>query len=130
MSWENNMKPVIKILTLIFALFWLIFGLNGFLHFFPTPEPNPTAATLMAALDNSGYIMPLTYAMEIIGGILLLIPRFRFLALLLLAPVTLNIVLYDFFLNPGGLAIGAVIAAIHALLLWDRRNRLCSLIGC
>jgi len=123
------MKSVIKTLTLLFAVFWIIFGLNGILHFFPIPAPIPESAFFMEALERSGYAMPLTYALEVIGGILLLIPKFRFVSLLLLTPVTLNIVLYDLFLNPGGLVIGLVIAAIHALLLWDKRNRLCSLVG-
>ena len=122
------MNIALKILTLLFAAFWLVFGLNGLFHFFPIPAPAAESAYFMAALEKSGYVMPLTYGAEIIGGLMLLTSKTRFSGLLLLSPVTLNILLYDIFLNPSGLAIGGIIAVIHALILWQYRNRLCRLI--
>lgn len=111
------MKIALKILTVLYGLFWLAFGLNGFLHFFPIPEPSGEAASFMKALQDAGYVMPFVYALQIAGGALLLTMRFVPLALLLLAPVVANILLYDLFLNPPGLAIGGALALVYALLL-------------
>ncbi len=116
------MSSILCVLRLVFGLFWLVFGLNYFLHLFPVPTATGDAATLMQGLEASGYMMPLIYAVQILSGALLLANRFVPLALLLLAPITANILLYDLLLNPGGLVIGAVIAALHATLLYTRRR--------
>lgn len=112
----------IRILTIIFGLFWLIFGLNNFLHFFPIPEPSAEGKAFMDALAQAGYVLPLVYGTQILVGALLIIGRFVPLALLMLAPITANIMLYDVFLNPSGLVIGAIIAGIHAILFYANRQ--------
>lgn len=113
---------IFTVLRLVFGLFWLIFGLNYFVQLFPTPAPQGNAATLMNGLDAAGYMLPMMYATQFACGALLLAGRFVPLSLVLLAPITLNIVLYDLFLNPSGLAIGAVVAAIHATLLYRHQK--------
>lgn len=116
------MKKILIPLRLVFGLFWLVFGLNGLLHLFPTPTPTGAAAEFMGALEQSGYVMPLTYSLQMLCGILLLSGYFVPLALLLLAPVIANIVLYDTFLNPSGLMIGIVVAALHLALMYSHRH--------
>lgn len=115
------MCRVLSLLTRVFGLFWLIFGANGLFHFFPIPAPPESTAYFMEALTRAGYVMPLVYGLEVVAGLMLLLGALVPLALLLLAPVTANIVLYDAMLNRGGLTIGIIIAVIHAVLLW--RNR-------
>lgn len=112
----------LRIITLIFGLFWLVFGLNNFLHAFPVPEASESGKAFMGALEQSGYVLPLVYATEIIAGLLCIAGRFVPLALLLLAPVTANIILYDAFLNPSGLLIGAIIAGVHAMIFYAKRQ--------
>lgn len=116
------MKYADMIVTVLFGLFWLVFGLNNFLHFFPIPEPSQAGAAFMQALESAGYVMPLVYGMQVIAGLMLLVRRFMPLALLILAPVVANIVLYDLFLNPGGFTTGAVIAVLYAFLLFRNRQ--------
>lgn len=116
------MKTAMKILTAVFGVFWLVFGLNNFLHFFPIPEPPLQGAAFMQALDATGYTLPAVYGTQIIAGLLLILQRFVPLALLLLAPIVANILLYDVFLNPGGLVIGGVIAVLYATLLLENKN--------
>lgn len=116
------MSSIACIIRLIFGLFWLIFGLNYFVHFFPVPAATDDAALLMQGLEASGYLMPLIYGVQILAGIMLLSNRFVPLGLLLLAPVTANILLYDLFLNPSGLVIGVVIALLHTALLYTNRR--------
>ena len=109
-------------LCLIFGLFWTVFGLNGFLHFFAPPKPSGAAASFMQALDQAGYIMPLVYTTQVITGLMFLTRRFVPLALLALAPVIANIMLYDLFLNRSGLVIGTIIVALYVVLLWQSRK--------
>lgn len=115
------MRILTTILGRVFGLFWLVFGLNGLFHFFPIPAPPQESAYFMEALARTGYALPLIYGLEVVGGLLLLLGGWQALALLLLAPVTANIILYDMVLNPAGLAIGIAVAAIHIFLLWRCR---------
>ncbi len=117
------MKTALKIITALFGLFWLVFGLNNFLHFFPIPEPSQEGADFMRALENTGYVLPLVYSAQIIAGLMLLVRRFVPLALLVLAPIVANILLYDLFLNPSGLVIGGVIGALYAVVLFDHKHK-------
>lgn len=122
------MQRFIFVIRLIYGLFWLVFGLNGFAHFFPTPAAQGEAANFMAALEGVGYVMPLVYVTQILVGILLLAGFYIPLALLMLAPVIGNILLYDLFLNPSGLAIGIVLLAIYGFLLYACRHAFLPLI--
>jgi hypothetical protein len=116
------MKIFFMTLTAIYGLFWLVFGLNGFLHFFPVPEPTGEAAEFMQALMKAGYVMPIVYTTQIICGIMLLSRHLVPLALLLLGPVVMNVLLYDLFLNPSGLITGVAISIFYAALLFKSRN--------
>ncbi len=123
------MRRALQILCAIYGAFWLVFGLNGFLHFFPVPEPTEQGADFMAALETAGYVLPLVYGSQIAAGLILLSGRSIPLALLILAPVVGHIVLYDFFLNPAGLTIGIIIMAIYLLLLYAYRKRFVPLLA-
>ncbi len=124
------MQRTTGILSRIFGLFWFIFGLNGLFHFFPIPAPPQDSAYFMEAMQRSGYALPMIYGMEVVGGVMLLLGGWKPLALLLLAPITANIVLYDLTLNPSGLGIGLAVAALHAFLLWRSRAAFQPLLQC
>ena len=53
---------------------------------------------------------------EITGGILLLVRRFVPLALVLLAPIIVQIFLFHAFLEPSGLVMGLILVALEAYL--------------
>jgi putative oxidoreductase len=96
----------------LLGLMFLVFGLNGFLHFIPQPPPTGTAGQFLAALGASHYMVPV-FLLQLIGGGLLLSNRFVPLALVLLGPVIVNILLYHVLMDPAGLPPGIV-----ALVLW------------
>ena len=106
-----------KIATLIarnlLGLLFLVFGLNGFLHFIPQPPPPAGLATqYLTVLFLSHYLVPV-FALQVIGGVLLLANRFVPLALVLLGPVIVNILLYHALMAPA-----AAPPAVVALILW------------
>jgi hypothetical protein len=87
----------------------------------PPPVPAGSAAAFAGALHATGYMIPLLKGVELIGALLLLRRRFVPLALVMLAPVVVNIAAFHLFLAPGGLAIAAFLvaamiylAAVHA----------------
>jgi uncharacterized membrane protein YphA (DoxX/SURF4 family) len=124
------MRTFTGILSRIFGLFWLVFGLNSLFHFFPIPAPPQDSAYFMEAMARSGYALPMIYGTEVVAGLMLLLGGWKPLALLLVAPITANILAYDMMLNPSGLAIGIVVAVIHAFLLWRSRAAYAPLFEC
>ena len=75
-----------------------MFGLNGFLNFIPQPPMSGPPANFVGALAATGYLLPLLKDTEVAAGALLLSNRFVPLALLILAPVVVNIVAFHAFL--------------------------------
>jgi putative oxidoreductase len=100
------------------GLIYVVFGLNGFLQFLPMPPMPEQAGAMLGALVASGYFFPVLKATEVVMGALLLGGVFAPLALVILAPVTLHIFLFHFFLTPGGWGMGAFMVALHAFLGW------------
>jgi len=106
-----------NILSVIYGLFLLIFGLNGFLNFFPLPEMTEEAGTFAGSLAQTGYIFPIVGALQIIVGILLIVNKFRPLTLIVIFPIMLNAFLLHLFLDPAGIA-GSLVAIILNVLLF------------
>lgn len=71
---------------------------------------------LIDGMKATGYLYSLLGDVEIIVGLALLIGRFVPLALVILAPITLNIVAYHLFLGPAGLPVGLTLLAVHGAL--------------
>jgi hypothetical protein len=101
------------------GLIFTVFGLNGFLGFLPMPPPEGQAGAFMGALAQTGYMFPLIKGTELIAGALLLLGRVPALALLLLAPIVVNIVLFHAILAPAGLLLGLLTLALGAYLAWQ-----------
>ncbi len=89
------MKNTIQNIAIwLLAILMLIFGLNKFFGFIPVEPPaDATAQGFMGAMFTS-YLYIIVAISEITGGILLLIPKTRFMGWLVLLPVIFNIVAF------------------------------------
>jgi putative oxidoreductase len=106
------MKIATLIARILLGLLFLVFGLNGFLHFIPMAPPPGLAGQFMGALFVSHYLT-FIFSVQLIGGALLLANRFVPLALVLLGPIIVNILLFHSLMAPEGLPV-----ALFATLLW------------
>ena len=106
------MKIASVIARYLAGVIFLVFGLNGFLHFIPLPPPAGIAGQFMGALYVSHYLW-VTFAFQVFAGVLLLVNRYVALALAVLAPVIVNILTFHALMAPGGLPL-----AIFVTLLW------------
>ncbi|MEL7001662.1 MAG: DoxX protein [Bacteroidota bacterium] len=78
----------------LFAVPMIVFGANKFLLFFNAPPPeDPAAQAFMMGMFGS-YLGKLVGITEMVGGILIFIPRTSLIGLIMLLVVTVNIVLY------------------------------------
>ncbi len=105
----------------LLGLVMFVFGLNGFLHFLPQPPLPGPAGAFIGALFGSGYLMYVVKAVEVAVGAALLANRFVPLALVVLAPITVNIVLFHAVLAPAGLGVPLLVLALHLGLAWVHR---------
>ncbi len=106
------MKTSINISRFLLGLIFLIFGLNGFLHFIPMPPPSGVAGQFLGAMFVSKYLLVVS-GLQVISGALLLIDRYVPLALTILAPIIVNILLFHGLMNPDGLGL-----ALFVTVLW------------
>lgn len=109
------MKTASTIARYLAGVIFLVFGLNGFLHFIPLPPPSGVAGQFMGALFVSHYLT-LIFALQVIGAVLLLVNRFVPLALALLAPVIVNILSFHALMAPSGLPLALFVTVLWALV--------------
>ena len=115
------MKIAALIARNLLGLMFLVFGMNGFLHFLPQPPATGLAGQYLGALSTSHYFMPV-FLLQFIGGVLLLANRFVPIALVLLGPVIVNILLYHILMAPAGLPPGMIALALWLLTFYSVRS--------
>src|SRR5262245_6592377 len=115
-------RNVIVALRCILGLVSVTGALGTALHVFHESVLPPGAATLAGALANSGYILPLLWTTEVAAGVLLLLGIAVPFALVLLAPVIVNIFGFHVVLAPDGLPTALVIGALEIALAWGHRD--------
>lgn len=111
------MKSKIQfVLCLLTGLMFINAGLNKFLNYMPMPKEKPEKMVkVMQAFMEIGWLMPLVGAMEIFGGLLLIIPKTRALGAIVLVPLLTGILLANISMAPSGLPIVFVLIAV---ILW------------
>jgi len=83
----------------------------------------PQAQAWLDVIKATGYLQILLYATEFVAGIAILVGRFLPLAQIVLAPVSFNIALFHFFLDPKPQRILLVLLTISAHLILGYRYR-------
>ena len=107
------MKTTSIIARYLLGLLFTVFGLNGFLNFIhQQPPTNPLAIQFFVAISAS-HFAAFFFAMQVIGGLLLLAGYFVPLALTILAAELYNILAFHLTLAPASIA-----PALVASFLW------------
>jgi len=121
---SSKIKTVaILVARIVLGLIYFIFGLNFFLHFLPAPSSSgPVADAFVGGLFQSGYFFPMVKGIEVILGAFLLIGLFVPLTLVVLMPISLNILLFHTFLTPGQAGLSVFILIVHLYLAWAYRD--------
>ncbi|HRH98147.1 MAG TPA: hypothetical protein PLB55_19560 [Prosthecobacter sp.] len=122
------MKHLSTLASVFLGLAFITFGANFFLNFIPMPaDPSPADAPhklFMAALFPTGYLT-FVKVLEILGGVLVALPKTRNIGLLVLGPIIVNILAFHVFLTKGsGLTDPPVvaIALLSAFVLFSERK--------
>src|ERR1039457_4918999 len=116
------MKIVSTVARYLLGLLFTVIGLNGFLHFIPQPPPpNPVAIQFLVAVSTS-HFAAFFFALQVLGGLLLLFGFFVPLALTLLAAELYNILAFHLTMAPGSIAPALVACVLWVLVFLQYRN--------
>lgn len=100
---------------------FFIFGLDTFVHFIPAQPPTAgRAGAFLGALIHSHYVY-FVGGIQLISGVLLLINRYVPLALVLLAAVIANILVFHLTMQLSGLPPGIFVAIVWSIVAWRYR---------
>lgn len=119
--------------SVLLGLLFIVSGMVVLLNLAPSPpmaEGTPPAL-FMGAFAPTGYLT-FVKVLEVLGGVLLCIPRTRNFGLLVLGPIIVNIIAFHTFIMKGvGLGnpmiIGIVLLALY--LLWVGRKAFAGLLN-
>lgn len=97
-----------KIIRITLGLILVVFGANKFLNFIPMDVPS----------GLPGYIFSAVGLLEVFIGLMLLLKKWVSFALVLLAPISINILLFHLFLSFSGLPVAIVILLFNCILIY------------
>ena len=119
------MKYVKFILCLLFGLMFINAGLDKFLHYMPMPEMPAEQQKLLAAFGEITWLMPLVGAVEVLGGLLFILPKTRALGAIVILPVMVGIVIHVFTMDqsPMGMSIAGVLFLINLWMIIDNKEK-------
>lgn len=109
------MKILTNVSRYLLGLIFLVFGLNGFLNFIPIPPPSGVAGQFLGAMFVTKYLL-FVFAIQLIGGLLLLINRYVPLALTILGPIIVNILFFHVLMNPAGFGLAILVAILWGVV--------------
>ena len=110
------------IIRRLLGLLLIIFGSNMFWHFIPLSNPAGPASKFLNLLNGIAFIFPVVGALEIVVGIMLLLKKWDAFALILMAPVTINILLFHLFLDIPGREMAILVAVLNGILIYKNRK--------
>lgn len=128
------MKYASTIAGILLGFVFVVFGTLFLLNLLPSPPAPPEGspqALFMGALFPTGYLA-FVKVLEIVGGLLVAIPRTRNFGLLVLGPIIVNILAFHVFILKGeGLSnpVLIFICLLAAFLLWSERRAFAGLMG-
>jgi hypothetical protein len=111
-------KKITLILRILLGLLLFFLGINNLLTPSYSMEFSEPANHFMLALVESRYMMPTVYSVMALVGISLLINRFVPLALVLLTPISINMILFHLFLDIASILPSLVIGLLQIYLVF------------
>ena len=121
MSWLRSIEILV-------GLYYLVFGVDGFLKKIPLPPPSGPALRFLIALEEAVYVMPTVKIIEIGVGLAWILGVKTGLAWVIFTPVLVNILAFHWFLNRRERLMPLVWLGAHLLLAFKNQDYLQSLL--
>ncbi|MGY0036334.1 DoxX family protein [Pedobacter sp. NJ-S-72] len=117
------MKILKTVLCILFALMFINAGLNKFFNYMPMPEMTAEQMKLMGAFGTITWLMPLIGTIELIGGLLFILPKYRALGAIVILPVMVGIIVHNTIYEPSGLLIALPFFLINLWIIGDNWSK-------
>ncbi len=118
-SWKSSKLAFAS--RLLLGLLLISGGINNFLVRNPVSNPTPEGDRFLSLLQETGYLLQAAAITEISVGVLLLSGYFLPLALVVFAPIIVNIFLFHIFVQLAGIETALVAAALYGYLVYIHR---------
>jgi dipeptide/tripeptide permease len=112
------MPEILRAVEILAGLFYLVYGIDGFLKKLPMPEPSLKAKEFLIAIENTRFILPIVKLIEILVGLCFIFNFKAAIAWCLLSPLVYNILGYHFMLNKKEKIFPFFIMGLHLLLFY------------
>ncbi|MBU2060271.1 DoxX family membrane protein [Flavobacterium frigidarium] len=112
------MKIATIVIRSLLGLLFLYTSLSYFLHLSPEPASSGEFKAFQLGLIASTYLMPLAKAVELLCGLSFVTGKYTTLANLVIFPVTLNILLINYFLTPENLPLALFVFLGNIFLIF------------
>jgi uncharacterized membrane protein YphA (DoxX/SURF4 family) len=123
-------NKILFVLCLLVGLMFINAGLNKFFFYMPMPENAPAEGMKdFAAMMEITWLLPLIAVAEILGGILIIVPKTRALGALVIFPVMVGILLTHIFVDTSNLPVALVLAAILGWVMYENREKYYPILG-
>lgn len=123
------METATTIVRILLGLILVIFPVNALFIKAFKPKMVERAQLVMDTFRDTGYLLQFIQGTELVVGILLLTGYFTPLALLMLLPISVNILLFHIFLSPPLIGPGLFIFIMNLFLLWAHRAEYVTLLN-
>lgn len=121
-------NKILFVISLLFGLMFINAGLNKIFQYMPMPKDMPESMLkVVEAFGTIVWLMPLVAIIEIIGGVLVIIPKYRALGAIMILPVMVGILFTNIFNAPSGLPIALILVAVLTWIMIDNRAKYASL---
>jgi hypothetical protein len=116
------MKIAALIARLLLGLAFVVFGANGLHPFLPNPGLPPGIPGQFAGAMIASHYMQVVAALQLLGGLLLLVNRYAVLGLTILGPIIVNILLFHILMLSMGISIALFITVLWCIVAWWHRK--------
>ena len=123
----SAMKIVVIVARLLLGLIFVVFGLNGFLLFFPPPPGLPPLVTEFDHAVTTSHFTWLPSGVQVVGGLMFLANRYTTLATILLGAVIVNILMFHVTMFMVGILPGLITTVLWFVVAWSLRAQLAPL---
>ncbi|UZR96607.1 DoxX family protein [Chondrinema litorale] len=117
-------SKILFVVCLLFGLMFINAGLNKFFNYMPMPEEMPENVMRdFNALAELSWLMPLIAFGEIVGGILMIIPKLRAFGAIVIFPIMVGILLFNMLEAQSGIPIALVLFAIMTWVIIENKEK-------
>ncbi len=120
------MKLIKQIPVYLLVLIYLVFGSNYFLHFISMPPMAGNAGSFVGVLYSTNFLL-VVKILEIALSLMILVPKTRALGLVLIAPISVNIFLFELLIahQPG---MGSLLVLLNAIAIIQYKSQYLSMV--